>query len=219
MVLNDSDNIIKYNLFKNNIVVSNNLSYNESDKIINFLNENEYYQSLNDLYMISKALEYKNKNKREYWEKKEKANIQNKLKEFKSDVIISELMVLYNRLTAKIAMDNNFPFVYRVQDNEYITPLLNELNIEINSRIKNILNGLYLDSKYSSNPSIHAGLGFNVYSHTTDPIRRYPDTFNEYLLHEFYFKDLNGIYDEKYFNEIINYFNQRSIELSLMKAE
>ncbi len=219
VILNDSGDILDYNVSKNNIVVSNNLTYNEGDKIINYLPENEFYESLNELYMICKALEYKNKNKADYWEKKEKSNIENKLKEFKSDVIISELMVLYNRILAKISVDYQFPYVYRIQENEYISSLLNELGIEVNSRIKNILNGLYLDSKYSTKPNIHAGLGFNYYSHSSDPIRRYPDTYNQYLLHEFYFKDIKPFYNEKDTEELVKYFNQRNRELSLMKSE
>lgn len=219
VILNDSGDIIDYEVNKNEIVVKENISYTDGDKIINYLSQNEFYNSLNELYMICKALQYKNKNKAEYWEKKEKANVQNKLKVFKSDVIITELMVLYNRIIATIANDKEFPFVYRVQENEYITPLLNELGIEINSRIKNIVNGLYLDSKYSTIPNMHAGLGFPLYSHTTDSLRRYPDLYNQYLLHEFYFKEGIKVYNENEFEELVNYFNQRNRDLSLMKAE
>jgi len=219
VVLNDSGDIIDYDISKNEIVVKENISYTDGDKIINYLSKHDFYKSLNQLYMICKALQYRNKNKSEYWEKKEKANVQNKLKEFKSDVIITELMVLYNRIMAIIANDKGFPFVYRVQETEYITPLLNELGIEINSRIKNIVNGIYLDSKYSTIPNMHAGLGFPLYSHTTDPLRRYPDLYNQYLLHEFYFKDGIKVYNENEFEELVNYFNQRNRDLSLMKAE
>ena len=219
VILNDSGDIIDYEVNKNEIVVKENISYTDGDKIINYLSQNEFYNSLNELYMICKALQYKNKNKAEYWEKKEKANVQNKLKVFKSDVIITELMVLYNRIIATIANDKEFPFVYRVQENEYITPLLNELGIEINSRIKNIVNGLYLDSKYSTIPNMHAGLGFPLYTHATDSLRRYPDLYDQYLLHEFYFKDGIKVYNENEFEDLVNYFNQRNRDLSLMKAE
>lgn len=219
VILNDSGDIIDYEINKNEIVVKENISYTDGDKIINYLSQNEFYNSLNELYMICKALQYKNKNKAEYWEKKEKANVQNKLKVFKSDVIITELMVLYNRIIATIANDKEFPFVYRVQENEYITPLLNELGIEINSRIKNIVNGLYLDSKYSTIPNMHAGLGFPLYTHATDSLRRYPDLYDQYLLHEFYFKDGIKVYNENEFEDLVNYFNQRNRDLSLMKAE
>ena len=219
VIINDSGDILDYNISKNEIVVKENLTYSDGDKIINYLSENDYYDALNELYMICKALEYKNKNKKEYWEKKEKANIQKKLKEFKSDVIISELMVLYNRIIATIAKENKIPFVYRIQEQEYITSLLNELDIEINTRIKNIVNGLYLDSKYSTIPREHSGLGLHVYSHTTDALRRYPDLYNQYLLHEFYFKDSKPIFIENEFSDLVNYFNQRDRELALMKSE
>ena len=105
VIINDSGDILDYNLSKNEIVVRDNLSYSEGDRIINGLNQNEYYKSLNQLYLICKAFQYKNKNKAEYWEKKEKANVENKLREFKSDVIITELMVLYKN---KIQKGNPF---------------------------------------------------------------------------------------------------------------
>ena len=218
IILNDSGDILDYNISKNEIVVKDNLTYNDGDKIINYLSNDDYYKALNELYILCKALQYKSKNKLEYWKKKEESN-PNKIKEYKSDIIISELMVLYNRIIAQIAKDNNMPYVYRIQNDEYITELLNKQGIKINDRIKNILNGLYLDSKYSNIPSYHAGLGFEVYSHSTDPIRRYPDLYNQYLMHEFYFKDLRSIYNENEFEALVNYFNQRNRELSLMKAE
>ncbi len=169
--------------------------------------------------MLSRALEYKNKNKAEYWEKKEKANNDKKDYDYKSDMIISELMVLYNRILAELAFDNNNPYIYRIQENEYISSLLSDLGIENTGKIKNIMNALYLDSKYSSKPSNHAGLGLSKYSHSSDPLRRYPDLYNQYLMHEFYFKDIHGIYDKETIDNLVNYFNQRNRELSLMKLE
>ena len=69
VILNDSGDIIDYEVNKNEIVVKENISYTDGDKIINYLSQNEFYNSLNELYMICKALQYKNKNKAEYWEK------------------------------------------------------------------------------------------------------------------------------------------------------
>ena len=219
VIVNDSGEIMDYNLCKHEIVVKNNFTYTEADKILNYLKQDDYYKTINELYMICKALELSNKSKKDYVEKKEKANGEKKINIYKSEVIITELMVLYNRIIATIAKSENFPYVYRTQEKEYITPLLNDLGIKINKRIKNIVNDLFLDSKYSTTPLYHAGLGFDAYSHSSDSLRRYPDLYNQYLLHEFYFKDLNGIYNEKEFNEMVNYFNQRNRELWLMKAE
>ena len=38
-----------------------------------------------------------------------------------------------------------------------------------------VIHNIYLKSKYSNEPSFHSGLGLDVYSHSADPIRRYPD--------------------------------------------
>lgn len=219
VVLNDSGEIIDYDISENVISVSSNISYTESDRILRYESGNELYESLNDLFMISSALAEKNKKKAEYWKKKEEANKEQKIKKYKSDTIIGELMVLYNRLLAVKANDEKMPYLYRIQYKEYISSLMKELSIEINGYTKSIINGLYLDSKYSLEPKEHAGLDYPIYSHSSDPLRRYTDTYNQYLYHEFCFKDIKPFYDEEYTRELINYCNQRNRELSLMKAE
>ena len=128
-------------------------------------------------------------------------------------------MVLYNRILAEIAKDKKIPYIYRIQEKEYITALLKQLNIDINDWTKNIVNGLYLDSRYSTIPKQHYGLGFKEYSHSSDPCRRYPDTYNQFLLHQFYFRDIREFFDKYAFEDLVEYFNQRNVEHCLLTAE
>ena len=37
----------------------------------------------------------------------------------------------------------------------------------------------------------HNGLNLNMYSHSTRPLGRYPDLHNQYLMHAFYFYDID----------------------------
>ena len=128
-------------------------------------------------------------------------------------------MVLYNHLISKIAYESNIPYVYRTNSGSYLNELVKQLDIQIDIETQKIIDNIYLHSKYSDVPGYHNGLNLDVYSHSTSPLRRYPDLYNLLLMHGLYFKDMNYEFDEEYHKALINYFNQRSIELSLMASE
>ena len=129
-------------------------------------------------------------------------------------------MILYNRLIAETAKEEKIPYIFRGKDEEYMTNLVKELGIDIDKRMEKILSGLFLDSIYSKDPICHHGLGFECYSHSTDPGRRYVDFFNQHLMDEYYFnKNNKDNFDYDKLDLFIEYFNKRDRELSLMQAE
>lgn len=71
--------------------------------------------------MLARALEKRNVRKEQYWEKKEQSKKLDNFRKLKSDVIVREFMGLYNLLTARTAKEEGIPFIYRVQDEEYIS--------------------------------------------------------------------------------------------------
>ena len=219
VVFDDNLNIIDYYLKENIIRVSESLSYEQTDKILDNRYKTDITSELNDLYMIAEALEIKNKKKKEYWDKKNKQTHQDVYVYHKSNKIVSEFMILYNRILAEIMCNNSFPYVYRTQDNSYLESLANKLNIQLDESTKKIMRDIYLPSKYSHVPLYHNGLNLQKYSHSTNCIRRYSDLYNQYLLHNFYFcdKQFDFDYDEHLY--YIQYFNQRNVELSLMRSE
>lgn len=219
VVLNDSGEILDYYIENNSIIVSQNLTYLQTENILDHLYTNGFERRINDLFMISKALESKNQNKEAYWQKKERSKKLERYRKLKSDVIVREFMSLYNFLTSKIAKDEGIPFYYRVQDDEYISGIVKDMGMYVDDYTKKVLDNVYLESVYSTVPSKHAGLGYPHYSHSSDPLRRYPDFQNQYLFHQFLFKDMECDFDEYEFEKMAKYFNQRSVELSLMKGE
>lgn len=219
VVLNDSGEILDYYIENNNIVVSQNLTYMQTEDILEHLYTNGFERRINELFMIAKALECKNQNKEAYWQKKERSKKLERYQKLKSDVIVREFMSLYNFLTSKIAKDEGIPFYYRIQDDEYISGIVEDMGMYVDDYTRKILDNVYLESVYSTVPSKHAGLGYPYYGHSSDPLRRYPDFQNQYLFHQFLFKDMECDFDEYEFEEMAKYFNQRSIELSLMKGE
>ncbi len=119
--------------------------------------------------------------------------------------MIEEFMLCANGCAAKLAMDNGFPFVYRVHESpekEKMTKLAETLvNIGIDPKgisdkstaadisdilertkddpkapvISNLVLRSMMKAKYSEEPKGHFGLVLREYSHFTSPIRRYAD--------------------------------------------
>ncbi len=228
--IDNNGNILDYYIMENVIKVSCNLSYNEGNEL--FYNYNGCLSNtLKNLYEVCLLLEKKNPVKKVYWQKKDKNSKNNKKendkdnkkdkeKEIsKSDLIVAESMVLYGKLIATITSELALPYVYRIQDPSYIQSLIIKMGINIDDSTQKIIDDIYMDSKYSTTPRYHNGLHLPIYSHSTDTLRRYPDMYNLYLLHTFYFKDMTMNFNSDEFENLVSYFNQRNVELSLMKYE
>ena len=91
--------------------------------------------------------------------------------------------------------------------------------LKINDITRKLIDETYLVSKYSNIPSRHLGLRKEVYTGVCNPLRDYPSLYNQYLLHQFFFKDIYMNFDYRTFLELIEYFNKRKAEVKLYKAE
>ena len=122
-----------------------------------------------------------------------------------SEGIIEEFMLCANNCAAKLAMDKNFPFVYRIHESPDPDKLMNLQQTLVNlgedpkginerstaadlaavlrrtkdSEKSGVVSNLVLRSmmkaKYSEEPLGHFGLVMKEYAHFTSPIRRYAD--------------------------------------------
>ncbi|MFC1868607.1 RNB domain-containing ribonuclease [Thermodesulfobacteriota bacterium] len=89
-----------------------------------------------------------------------------------SRIMVSELMILYNWLTARFCRDNNIPCLYRGQKEPSERLTIEEADyIYYAFRQRRKLHPLVIDIE----PRPHAGLGLDVYSNVSSPIRRYLD--------------------------------------------
>lgn len=218
VVMNDSGDIEDYYLELRDVKIERNISYNECDRLIG-RTTSKFNKDLSDLFYLACALEAKNAGKQAYWTKKENSRPDVKMSSSKGFKIIREFMVLYNTLIGQFALDRNIPYVYRYQDPEYMSALLKQNGIGENEQIRNVINSIYLDSKFSTSPRYHEGIKSDIYTQSTDPLRKYPDLYNQQLLHKFYFGDLDFPFDYDDFRNDVDYFNQRNADLGLMKAE
>ena len=115
-----------------------------------------------------------------------------------SRLIVAEFMILYNWLTARFCRDNQIPILFRTQaepserlsidDNGYFYYVFKQ---------RRKLNPLVIDIF----PKPHSGLGLDVYTHATSPIRRYLDIVMQRQIGNALEKKV-PFYDEKSLDEI-----------------
>lgn len=218
LVMNDSGEIIDRDVVLRDVYISHNISYDSCDKLID-KTSSKLERDLTDLYYLACALGEKSNSKNLYWSKKEQSRSEFTVSSSKGFKVIREFMVIYNMFMGQICNQNNIPYVYRYQDPEYITNLIKKKGISLNEQIRNVINSTYLDSKFSIVPRYHAGIKTDIYTQSTDPLRKYPDLYNQQLFHKFYFEDIDFDFDYDEFIANVDYFNERNRDLQLMRAE
>ena len=218
LVMNDSGEIIDRDVLLRDVYISHNISYESCDKLIG-KTSSKLERDLTDLYYLACALDEKSNSKNLYWSKKEQSRSEFTVSSSKGFKVIREFMVIYNMFMGQICNQNNVPYVYRYQDPEYITNLIKKKGISLNDQIRNVINSTYLDSKFSIVPRYHAGIKTDIYTQSTDPLRKYPDLYNQQLFHKFYFGDIDFDFNYDDFIANVEYFNERNRDLQLMRAE
>jgi exoribonuclease-2 len=94
-----------------------------------------------------------------------------------SRLIVSEMMILANRLAADHAGVEGIPIIYRTQEPPHAEPpnvegLAEALQFEL-------LRKSFKRSRLSLSPAPHAGLGLGAYTQMSSPIRRYADLITQ----------------------------------------
>jgi exoribonuclease-2 len=93
-----------------------------------------------------------------------------------SRIIVAELMILYNWLAARFCRDHNIPIIYRGQKEPGERLTIEETGyVYYVFRQRRKLSPLIIDIEACP----HAGLGLDVYSNLSSPIRRYFDLVSQ----------------------------------------
>ncbi len=218
VVINEYGEVQDYYFMPNTLKIARNLTYGQCDDFIDHKGLHEEGPMLYDLYKLAKALESKNSDRLKYWNIKNLSK-NDMLRSTKSDTVVRENMILYGITMSNEAKEKGIPFNYRIQDQEYISYLIDQSNISINDPTRLLIKEIYLESQYSDTPRMHTGLNTPVYCQATAPLRRYPDSYNQRLYHHFVLGDIHFDFNEEKHKLLIHYFNQRAEELSLMSSE
>ena len=143
--LNPNGEILEYDISQTTLESRKKMSYLEVNQMLHSNNqEAEYFDMLSDLNLIGTML----------YKKRLRKKMDLDPGNFRSDLIVPELMILVNHLSAKHLEQNNVPNIYRnhVPGDEF-----------------------GYRAFYSSQNLGHEGLNLSGYSHTTSPLRRCPD--------------------------------------------
>ena len=115
-----------------------------------------------------------------------------------SRAIVAEFMIFYNWMAARFCRDNHIPILYRSQG-EPVERLLSDdkdyLYFLFKQRRK--LSRLIIDAE----PKHHAGLGRDVYTNLSSPIRRYMDLVAQRQIRNFLFHD-TPVYNKEELDKI-----------------
>lgn len=192
MVESDSFEISKTNGYNN----LKRVTYEEVDNLIN--TKVKETSVLKDLYNISndlrkgrkgskfyKSLEFNNQNSVQVKSSGNDLIIDVENVEKKSQVLVSEFMLLFNHLTATYCSQKNIPIIYRS-----CPPSLGlengsqKIDGKIFTYTANPKYAKFItpESYYTMEPSPHYSTGFKYYTHITSPLRRLPDLLNTLVI-------------------------------------
>jgi len=175
--LNKNADILDYEIEQTCLTSRSKLSYLEVNRVLADQDrEFTYFDMLTDLNQIGSALYRKRMGKK----------IASEPGEYRSDLIVPELMILTNHLAATHLDAHNIPSIYR-------------------NHVPGRDHGFR--AFYSSYNMGHEGLNLSGYSHTTSPIRRYPDL----IVHRQLIASINSripAYDSKDTQLLAEYFNR-----------
>jgi len=167
----------EFNFLQSVINVSRNYSYEEAQTTL--LKEKKGKELVN----IALSLRQKRINKGAFllqlpelkFSLDDKGRVAKKINRMNSipHMIIAELMILTNNLTAKYLNEHNLPSIFRVQKDEVPQEAR---DYDINDPLFSIRVVKHLrPSVISTNPGKHKSLGLDGYVQSTSPIRRYSD--------------------------------------------
>lgn len=145
----------------------------------------------------------------------------------KAEIIIEEVMVLFNSEVARYFSEKGYPCLYRVHPmptttEEHLSLLHlkefvmdNYANEQEYTKVANTLLNMYPQAYYSVFNIGHFGLDKDYYCHATSPIRRYPDIILQRLIYDYIFseptRDKDQIWIPK-LTEMCEYCNERMEE-------
>lgn len=113
--------------------------------------------------------------------------------------IISSITILLNTTVARLMQESSFAYIYRINDSDISTSLIDDVNLE------KIIKGSSI-SRYSIDPKKHPVNGYQPYGHITNPMRKFASYVNQYIFNNTFleFKKTNDIIPILEFNKKIS---------------
>ncbi len=96
--------------------------------------------------------------------------------------LVAEMMILAGEVAAKYGQDHQLPLPYRGQPQPELPPEEELILIPVGPARSCAIRRCMPRSEMATTPSRHAGLGLNMYSQVTSPIRRYTDLLSHFQI-------------------------------------
>lgn len=217
-------------IVKGKIRVVNKMSYDEVDRRVKNLTNNEIDIMLGRLFLFSLNQKKSNPNKELYRKLENYLEFKPHHESLKVDYspaanIVHEAMILTNYGASSVFRELDLPYVYRqlyIPTNDFIDrqiKTIKNLDAKIGNTeaFRNNLKSSYSKATYTSKPVYHKGQNLSSYSHSSSPLRRYPDAYCQYLIYKFLFsKNFSTMDIDKWAyrtEELVKYINNRNEEM------
>ncbi|HNW99800.1 MAG TPA: RNB domain-containing ribonuclease [Candidatus Cloacimonadota bacterium] len=180
----DSGKIIDHEFMISNIMVKHRLSYDQVDALIRdgkndtFTNQFKYLRELTEVWKMERinagAIEI---NKPEFNLEVKNDDIFLKVYDrlSPSRKMVSECMVMFNRLAARLAVERDTPMIYKAQESSVEEQLQNLPQDKYDPLLTDQVMRQMRPSRLTTIPLPHSGLGVDAYTQLTSPLRRYAD--------------------------------------------
>ncbi|AFZ42971.1 Exoribonuclease II [Halothece sp. PCC 7418] len=96
--------------------------------------------------------------------------------------LVAEMMILTGEVAARFAIDHEIPLPFRSQPQPELPPEEELLQLPAGPVRYCAIRGCMPRSEMSTTPARHAGLGLEVYTQVTSPIRRYVDLLGHFQI-------------------------------------
>lgn len=174
--LDDQGHLLQSSISREAIRVCQRLNYSEADELLA-----NGHQKLQDLLECTRHLQKQrlaagafNLQRPEYKVNVNQSEIKITLidKDSPSRILVAEMMILANYISANYAQSHQIPIIYRTQEPP-LEPIPEAILADPLGFYK--IRKLLRASTLSSHPSNHQGLGLPVYTQLTSPLRRFAD--------------------------------------------
>lgn len=180
----DDGSILTQQFVISNIIVKNRLSYDGADALLLEDNDNPLSSKLRLLKNLTDKWKQQRLDTGAIEINKPEFNLEVRgeeiiLKLFNrlspSRYIVSECMILFNKLAAQYALEKDIPVIYRAQEPPNEMPAERTASDEYNPLITDQIMRQMRPGRLTTIPLPHSGLGVDIYTQLSSPIRRYAD--------------------------------------------
>lgn len=200
--------LLDYQILESVIEVKRRMSYDEVDQEIEGDPELKHLYQLSQLFKAQRiargAVEFSRPELRIKVDSDKQIQLKRIERNSPAQQLVSELMILANHLVAKQLGEARLPLIYKVQ----------EAPLDFLSDGRPLLKR----AEMSTRPGLHYGLGLDVYTQFTSPIRRY----NDLVLHrqiKSWLRTGSGSYSEEELNYMIALSDRALNTASIIQRE